>query len=485
MLRLVPWLIVGILLEDVWQTGCPAYLLAVGIVLTLGMWRWPVGQSVGIGVCLLLLGMTLTASHRASLRFPDDGQAHDLQAVVISESAEKPKTVAVDLYVPSNGRRLKAYLHKDQRSMVLKPGDGLLLQARIEPTEHLRLGSFDYGRFLAVNGFTGRCYVRAADWRPGSIDWERLPRWERLRINALRWRHGLLTRYQVLTDGTENHAYSLLVAMTLGERSAVSSDMRHVFSVTGASHVLALSGLHMGILFSLISMLTVFGRRTLVARLTMVVLFWGFALLTGLSVSVVRSALMLSVAAVFAVRGGHPPTVNVLCFAAVLLLLLNPYSLFDVGFQLSFLSVFAILLVMPLLDSLWPEQFLFRHRLLRMLWSVVAVSVAAQIGTAPMVAFHFGQLPVFFVLSNLIVIPCAYLILWLGLCYLLVPMQQVGQALLWVAAGMYHMLSVIAAWPHASIGHLHPSALQTTMIYVVIVSLYLAIAKLRNVKLML
>ena len=460
MLRLVPWLIVGILLEDVWQTGCPAYLLAVGIVLTLGMWRWPVGQSVGIGVCLLLLGMTLTASHRASLRFPDDGQAHDLQAVVISESAEKPKTVAVDLYVLSNGRRLKAYLHKDQRSRVLKPGDGVLLQARIEPTEHLRLGSFDYGRFLAVNGFTGRCYVRAADWRPGSIDWERLPRWERLRINALRWRHGLLTRYQVLTDGTENHAYSLLVAMTLGERSAVSSDMRHVFSVTGASHVLALSGLHMGILFSLISLLTVFGRRTLVARLTMVVLFWGFALLTGLSVSVVRSALMLSVAAVFSVRGGHLPTVNVLCFAAVLLLLL-------------------------LLDSLWPEQFLFRHRLLRMLWSVVAVSVAAQIGTAPMVAFHFGQLPVFFVLSNLIVIPCAYLILWLGLCYLLVPMQQVGQALLWVADGMYRLLSVIAAWPHASIGHLHPSALQTTMIYVVIVSLYLVIAKLRNVKLML
>ena len=239
------------------------------------------------------------------------------------------------------------------------------------------------------------------------------------------------------------------------------------------------------IIYGVISLVIGWHRYHMATQVITVLAIWTFALLTGLSTSVVRSALMLSVAAVFAVRGGRPPTVNVLCFAAVLLLLQNPYSLFDVGFQLSFLSVFAILLVMPVLDSLWPEQFLFRHRLLRMLWSVVAVSVAAQIGTAPMVAFHFGQLPVFFVLTNLIVIPCAYLILWLGLCYLLVPMQQVGQALLWVADGMYRLLSVIAAWPHASIGHLHPSALQTTMIYVVIVSLYLVIAKLRNVKLML
>ena len=93
--------------------------------------------------------------------------------------------------------------------------------------------------------------------------------------------------------------------MTLGNRSAISPDLRSVYSLTGASHVLALSGLHMSILYCLISMLTFVGRRMLIVRALTIVLFWSFALMTGLSPSVVRSALMLTIAAVISMRGSR------------------------------------------------------------------------------------------------------------------------------------------------------------------------------------
>jgi competence protein ComEC len=238
----------------------------------------------------------------------------------------------------------------------------------------------------------------------------------------------------------------------------------------------------MGILFSLISVLTFFGRRTLVAKLLLILLFWAFALLTGLSVSVVRSALMLSIATIFSLREGHISSVNVLCFSALVILLFNPYALYDVGFQLSFLSVFAILLLMPLFDALWPPHFQNSHRCLQTLWRLVSVSMAAQIGTAPLIAFYFGQLPVYFVLSNLIVIPCSYVVLWLCLCYLVFPFPLIGQILLGTIKAMNNLLTALSGWPCASISGFHPSVLQTMMVYIIIIAIYLVIVKLRNIR---
>ena len=280
----------------------------------------------------------------------------------------------------------------------------------------------------------------------------------------------------------EHTTSAVLTAMTLGEKSALTRDLRDVYATTGASHVLALSGLHMGILFCLFTILVPPGHRNLLTSLLTVVLFWSFALLTGLSTSVTRSALMLSAATVFSLRSGQRSTLNVLCLSALLMLVVWPYALFDVAFQLSFLSVFAILMVVPVLDSFWPRSFLQDHRGFRLLWSLVAVSLAAQAGTAPLVAHYFGRLPVYFLITNLVVIPCAYAILWLSLAYLFVPISLLGRALLLVGSTMNSALTAIAAWPCASLSVHHPTAITTAMYYVIIVTLYIAVVRYRNIR---
>ena len=474
-------LVGGIMLQDGLRPYLTVWPFLACLAATVLMWRWPRVQSLGIGVSVLVLGMLLTGREQTRLTFADDGQWHVADAVVVSEAVEKPKTVAADLLMVSTRRKVKAYFWKDGRSLALRPGDGISLSARIENTDSVRLGTFAYGRFLLTGGFTGRCYVRGSDWQPRVLPLGTLPWTDRLRIRALRLRHQLLQRCRALA-ADDAAAAALVGAMTLGDRTALSSSQRAVFAAAGTSHILALSGLHMGILLGLFSLFPAYWRRSGLMVLLTVTLCWAFALLTGLSVSVVRSALMLTVGALAVLRGGRTSTVNVLCFAAIVILVVSPMALFDVGFQLSFLSVFSILTVVPVLDSLCPVRRLQRYPFLSALWQLVAVGIAAQVGTAPLVAHYFGQLPVWFVLSNVVAIPCAYAILWLGLCYLLLPVSWLGQVLLFVGSTMSQMLAAIASWPHATLDGLHPSALQTLLVYALIVTLYLLVVRVRGIK---
>ncbi len=284
----------------------------------------------------------------------------------------------------------------------------------------------------------------------------------------LEQREVLLDRYRALAD--DEAQYAVLAAMTLGDKSALTSDLRETYSVTGASHILALSGLHLGIIYLLLTWLTL-GRRGYVLSQAVIILgIWAFALLTGLSTSVVRAATMLTVYAIFSVgdRGRSP--LNVLSFAAIVLLLLNARSLFDVGFQMSFLSVLSILLFMPLFERLLPTEFLMRHRLFRWIYSMLAVSVAAQLGVGPLIAFYFHRFSTYFLLSNFVVIPMATLILYGALVTFLLP--PAGHVLVWIVGAMNRALGWLSALPYASIDHLQLSVLQLLMVYVMVGCLY-------------
>lgn len=482
LLRLVPWLIVGIIVADATAIDYSPWLLVAVVALAVAVCRQPWAQSLCLGLCTLVFGLVLTSRERRQMNSEWGGGWQTLQGVVASEPVVKARSVAVDFIVTDSHEHLKAYLQTDERSRSLMPGDGLVLSTRVSWPDSARAGSrFDYRRYLQVHGYAGQCYADGRHWQTATVSWQKLPRADRLKLRALRWRHRLLRQLRTLAPD-DDRAYGVLAAMTLGDKSALDKELRQTYSNTGAAHVLALSGLHMGILYYLLTVLTFFGRRTLLSRLLTIVLFWTFALLTGLSPSVVRSALMLSLAALLSLRGGGSASVNVLCLAAIIMLVANPYTLFDVGFQLSFLAVFSILLFMPVLDGLWPQDFLLRHPVCRLLWSLVAVGVAAQAGTAPLVAYHFGQLPLYFVVTNLVAIPCVYMVLWLCVAWLLLPVPLLGSALTTVVGWLNTALSHIAAWPHASWSGLSPSVLQTTMTYVIIVSLWCAAARLRRTR---
>jgi len=326
--------------------------------------------------------------------------------------------------------------------------------------------SMDDGRWMRDDGRGMRDDGRGMrDDGRGTLVGQRV---ERTRQYFLNQRSRLLQRLE--SAGLTTDAYAVVAAMALGDKSALTHDLKDTYSRTGASHVLALSGLHLGIIYTLLSMLVVGRRWQTVTQVIMIISIWAFVFLVGMPTSVVRAAVMLTVYALLALGHRRRMSVNTLAFTAIAMLLVSPRALFDVGFQMSFMAVFCILLFVPLFLRPVSARYLMTHRLARWLLSMVAVSVAAQIGVAPLIAYYFGRFSCYFLLTNFIVIPAATAILYLTLATLLLP--PLGIVLSWVVTGLNATLLYIAAMPGATIDGLHPSVGLTVSLYGVILATY-------------
>ncbi len=482
----------------------PMFLITV--VVSVLTWRFRRLQSLALLLSTVALGVLLTTMQRQQLRVVWPSERCTYEAVITSQPQEKAKTIAVDLLLPANKQRIKAYISKDSRSRRLAVGDGLLFYSAIQQPAGAPAArttapkapyakpavktaaeetapaarAFDYRRYLFTHGFTGTVFIGADQWQEQRVSLRRLSMVERSRLFFLRQRSRLLQHYR--RQGADEAQYAVLAAMTLGDKSALSRELREVYSTTGASHVLALSGLHLGIIYSLLSLLVVGRRWRVVSQLLIILAVWAFVFLVGLSPSVVRAAVMLTVYALLSLGGRRRMSVSTLAFTAICLLVANPYCLYDIGFQLSFAAVFAILLFLPLADRVVAPHRLQQHTLLKWLWAMLTVSLAAQIGVAPLLAYYFGSFSCYFLLTNLLVIPCAYVVLWLALCTLLLPLLLGGllpQAATWLLSqttdllfGVVSMMNSTLTWlsrlPGASVSGLHPTALQVVLLYVVI-----------------
>ena len=228
----------------------------------------------------------------------------------------------------------------------------------------------------------------------------------------------------------------------------------------------------------LLSWLIVGRRGRTVALLVIILSIWAFVFLVGLSTSVVRSAIMLSVYAALSLGHRDKMSLNTLAFTAIVMLLVNPLSLFDVGFQMSFAAVGSILLLLPLFEEMVPVQALLDRPVLKWLMTMMAVSCAAQIGTAPLIAYYFGRFSTYFLLTNMIVIPAVTLILYLTVAVLVIP--SLLHLLLYIVGLLNQILGKIAILPGASV-EIHPSLLQTLLVYVIILASYLLIRKIVQV----
>lgn len=286
------------------------------------------------------------------------------------------------------------------------------------------------------------------------------------------YRQQLLEQYQ---KDLSPEAYSIVAAMTLGDRTSLSSETRQTFHVTGTAHIFAVSGLHLGIIYMMV-LLLVRGRRWQTAtQIFIILLLWTFAFLVGMSASVVRAATMLTIYGLLSLGYRRGMSVNVLAFTAILMLIAQPNALFEIGFQMSYISVFFILLFFPKLYNIIPGHFLIEHRIFEWFWGMIVISIVAQIGVAPLIAFYFHRFSVYFLLANFVVIPCAYLILIGGLLLLLTSWSLIAKGLILVVNGMQTALSAIATLPYASIEGLYPSLLQTILIYILIASIFIQI----------
>jgi competence protein ComEC len=471
LLRLTVCLIAGIIVGE--YVTLPLWPVFAGLVVAaLFLWRHAQWQSVVIALCFVALGALLMQWKKAAIQVEWPVGEVCYEAVVLSEPIEKPKTMAVDIMLTASARKLKCYFYKDDRSRELKIGDGLKIQSRISQNSDWRNGTFDYRRYLEVHGFAGTAFVSSWKWQKAQVSLTGISYLERTKLFFLKLRSRLLKRL-----GGNDDASAVVAAMTLGDKSALAEELKEVYSVTGASHILALSGLHLGIIYSLL-MLFFGGRKpfTIHCSLFTILGIWAFVFLVGMPVSVVRSAMMLTLYALLSLGHREKMSVNALAFTAMVLLVVNPLSLFDVGFQMSFLAVFSILIWLPLFEGVFSQEYLMNHRALKWIWGMIAVSVAAQMGVAPLIAYYFERFSTYFLLTNFIVIPAATVILWLSPVVMIVP--SLAYLLLNIVGLLNNVLTWIAAIPGASIEGLHPTLLQVIMSYVIFMALYLLVVRM-------
>lgn len=273
------------------------------------------------------------------------------------------------------------------------------------------------------------------------------------------------------TNGVDGDELAVISAMSLGEKQMLGRHLRSDYSKAGVAHILALSGTHLAIIYFVLTV--IFGGHRVVSRFAIVGSVWCYVVIVGMPVSAVRAAVMLSMFTLAGVMRRGYDRMDVLVFTVFVMLLLNPLVLFDVGFQLSVMSVGGILVICPLLNGLLPTSFIRRHHRIMKLWNMMTVSVSAQVATAPLVAYYFGSLPCWFVLSNFVAIPLATLLLYgtlavVALWPVAVLQTLAVKAVEMVAWTLNYISGMLAELPLASIEGLSPNVLQVAFSYILI-----------------
>lgn len=270
---------------------------------------------------------------------------------------------------------------------------------------------FDYGKYLENQEIYAQVYTKPKQIIIGKHE-------HGLWASFSNFRQTIISNLERSSISTEE--LNVLNALILGQQQDISPEILKDYQYAGAVHVLSVSGLHVGFILLFITfLLKPIGnsRKGSFLKLYIIVLsLWSFAILTGLSASIVRSTVMFS----FVTIGVHlRRTVNIyhtLIVSMLLILLFKPSFLFDVGFQLSYLALFFILWLQPVLSNIWQPK----NKIIKYFWDIITVSFAAQIGAMPLSIYYFHQFPGLFFVTNLLILPLLGIIMAIGIVAILI-----------------------------------------------------------------
>ena len=374
---------------------------------------------------------------------------------LLGNAQERTKTFQYEAEVEGGGKVL-LYLQKDSMPMPVM-GDVLLVETQVRRGG--KSGEFDYGLYLRRQGIVGTCWALRRNWQ--LIGHE-----DDMGLKGLAKRSQYFLYQQYRKMGVEGQELGIISALTLGYREDLDKDVQRAFSASGAMHVLAVSGLHTGIVWGIVMWILTLGvlykplwedkfRRWLL-NISTIVLIWAYAFLTGLSPSVMRSALMLTFWALSSLLEQQTSRWNPLLAAAVVILIVNPLALWSVSFQLSFAAVAGIMLF----GSSMQQAVVSKGRVWQSVSGLLIVSLAAQLGTMPLTLHYFGQTSNYFALTNLIVVPMAGILLSLGFSTLAMSWCAVGEWLGWATKWCTWLLNQAVQWIESlpySTTHMHLS----------------------------
>lgn len=320
--------------------------------------------------------------------------------------------------VKASKGKIILYLSKDSSLHPITYGQVLLIKNRLKQVAApANPEQFDYRKYLWYQEIYATGYLQ-------SDEWQMIPVRKANPLFTLTYRLRALSLQAIQANITSPREAGVTEALVIGLKDHMSPDTLQSYSAAGVVHVLAVSGLHVAILFALLHQLLFFLNRKkhgkILQSVIIVLVIWMFSLVTGLSGSVVRAATMFTFITVGKNMKRTVNLFNLLTCSALFILLVNPLLIMDVGFQLSYLAVLGIGTLNRYIDAWLPRE----NKLIDFLWKMAAMSLAAQIVTLPLTTFYFHQFPTYFLLANLVVIPAAGLLLHLGI--LLICIQLIA-----------------------------------------------------------
>ncbi len=311
-----------------------------------------------------------------------------------------------------------------QMEEALYPGQVIWVPSNPEPVAPPSFpDEFNYKRFLAAKGIHFRQFLGK------KLQVLPLKQSNELNFTMEHLRHyfaGVIEQYVQRPESKQ-----IALALLLGQKESLGKEVKQAYSATGTQHILAVSGLHVGIIYSILLLpLTFFKQKGQLLQKSYLVLvlglIWIYALMTGFSPSVVRAVVMFSLVTLGQMRKRKPSIWNILAFSALLLLVLDPDIQSDLGFQLSYLAVAGIVGLQPILLRMWAPS----NRVLDYFWQMATVTLAAQLITSPLTLHYFHTFPTYFLVANLLIVPLSYIILCVGVPFLLLAwIPMVGSLL--------------------------------------------------------
>lgn len=392
-------------------------------------------------------------------------------AEVCQKPIEKKNTYQSILKIKNDSlkhpQKVLVYFSKSNFDTTINSGDLLLVFCNISKIRNMgNPYEFDYKGMMNNRNMFFTAYIP-----PGKYIKTKYTS-SSIKYFAERIRDKLLLKIKLFIS--ENRERSVISALTLGYRTELDRETTDYFTSTGAMHVLAVSGLHVGLIYFILCFLFDWVKRLsiglIVFPLTIIISLWIYALIAGFSPSVQRATVMFT----FVVLGNsmrRPVNFyNSLTASAVVLILFQPNVIYEVGFQLSYLAVFGIVLIQPKIAGL----LVVNNKIIKFFWDLLTVSIAAQIATLPIGLYYFNQFPNYFWLSNFLVIPGATIIIWLTFSLLVfnkvdIISDVLADILQFITKSMIDSLKFISELPNALSEGIIINAFQLILLYLLFV----------------
>lgn len=426
----------GIWIAHTFQTSIPWEWLSVivftGVVLMVliallsGNRRLGVVYGMVLSLMLIASGMMNIQADRPQSRpnhfINDTTKAIYFKARVTENPVRKERTTKVllslhgladsNMLKPVNGLVL-AYISNEDNELIPTYGDIIVFWKRPEPPAMaLNPAQFDFTSYLAGQGIYHQVFLKKGDWSILEKGYT-----NPLFVAAFYMRDKLL--HAMSENGLAGDEFHVASAILLGYDDHLPAFLRKSYTAAGAMHVLCVSGLHVGLIFMIFSYLLGFldrmKRTRNIKTLFLFVIIWFYALITGLSPSVLRASIMISFILIGKLLMRKGFIINSLSASAFLLLYIDPFTLYHIGFQLSYSAVLGIVLLQkPIYNMLH-----LKNKIANTIWEISSVSIAAQLATTPFVLHYFHQFPTYFILSNLLLVPLSFAIILMGMGLLL------------------------------------------------------------------